>query len=57
MDVVARPWTIAMAMSQHGGQKQKADGRGVHDDGLVVISGCFSKVTFEGISMSGLDKE
>ena len=56
MDVVARAWTIAMAMSQHGGQKQEAEGEGVHDDGLVFISESCSVLTLEGISGSGLIK-
>lgn len=36
MDAVAPTWTIT-TMSQHGGQKQKADSEGVHDDGLLVL--------------------
>ena len=43
-----------MAMSQHGGQKQKADSEGVHGDGLDFISASGSVLTFEAISMSGL---
>ena len=42
VDVVAQAWTIAMAMSQDGRQKQEADSEGVHVDGWVFISGSSS---------------
>ena len=55
MDVVAPAWTIT-AMGQGGGQKQKADSEGVHDDGSMFVSGSSSVLTVEGISISGLIK-